>query len=144
MVLFSAVSSGVDTEDDDDGDGGEFADVGMKNSRQTSKNMEMAWRYIKKPLLSIGSKGVVPSHATSLRDLLLAHTAVKIKIRHADGLEAGFQRFAQLLSDQHELELLHCRESDGIIMVGGKGTIDLIESGKFPPAKPQTGRATRS
>lgn len=43
-------------------------------------NMEKAWRYVKKPYLSIGSKGAGPSHGNSLRQLLDQHSVVKVKI----------------------------------------------------------------
>jgi RNA-binding protein YhbY len=41
---------------------------------------EKVWRYVKKPLLSIGSKGASLSHGNSLRQLLEDHTAVKVKV----------------------------------------------------------------
>lgn len=42
--------------------------------------LELAWRYAKKPLLRIGSKGATLTHGNSLRQLLEAHTVVKVKI----------------------------------------------------------------
>ena len=42
--------------------------------------VEKAWRYAKKPLLSIGAKGASFSHGNSLRQLLDAHTMVKVKV----------------------------------------------------------------
>lgn len=42
--------------------------------------LETAWRYVKKPLLSIGAKGATFSHGNSLRQLLEAHTIVKVKV----------------------------------------------------------------
>jgi hypothetical protein len=41
---------------------------------------EKAWRYAKKPLLSIGSKGATLTHGNSLRNLLQDHTVVKVKV----------------------------------------------------------------
>lgn len=41
---------------------------------------ELAWRYVRKPLLSIGGKGAALSHGNSLRQLLNDHTAVKVKV----------------------------------------------------------------
>lgn len=41
---------------------------------------EKAWRYAKKPLLSIGAKGASFSHGNSLRQLLDSHTVVKVKV----------------------------------------------------------------
>ena len=42
--------------------------------------IEKAWRYAKKPLLSIGAKGASFSHGNSLRQLLDSHTVVKVKV----------------------------------------------------------------
>lgn len=42
--------------------------------------MEKVWRYIKKPLLRIGSKGLTESHGNSLKELLAQHDAVKVKV----------------------------------------------------------------
>ena len=42
--------------------------------------VEKAWRYAKKPLLSVGAKGATFSHGNSLRQLLEAHTVVKVKV----------------------------------------------------------------
>jgi len=50
------------------------------NNNQNVDAMEKTWRYIKKPLLSIGAKGATFSHGNSLRQLLEAHTAVKVKV----------------------------------------------------------------
>jgi hypothetical protein len=41
---------------------------------------EKAWRFAKKPLLHIGSKGATHSHGNSLRQLLDDHTVVKVKV----------------------------------------------------------------
>ena len=47
---------------------------------ETLDEVEKAWRYVKKPLLSIGAKGAKISHGNSLRQLLDSHTAVKVKV----------------------------------------------------------------
>jgi len=49
-------------------------------------NMEKTWRYIKKPLLRVGSKGATTSHGNSLRELLASHKVVKVKV---NGLKEG-------------------------------------------------------
>jgi hypothetical protein len=41
---------------------------------------EKVWRYAKKPLLRIGSKGATHAHGNSLRQLLDDHTVVKVKV----------------------------------------------------------------
>jgi len=43
-------------------------------------DLEKTWRYVKKPLLSIGAKGATASHGNSLKELLQDHTAVKVKV----------------------------------------------------------------
>lgn len=50
------------------------------SSRSEHDNTELAWRYAKKPLLRIGSKGATLTHGNSLRQLLESHTAVKVKV----------------------------------------------------------------
>ena len=42
--------------------------------------MEEVWRYVKKPLISVGGKGATNKHGNSLRQLLNDHTAVKVKV----------------------------------------------------------------
>jgi RNA-binding protein YhbY len=49
-------------------------------SQVDNEAQEKVWRYVKKPLLSIGSKGASLSHGNSLRQLLEDHTAVKVKV----------------------------------------------------------------
>lgn len=43
-------------------------------------NLEKTWRYVKRPLLRIGGKGITLTHGNSLRELLQAHTVVKVKV----------------------------------------------------------------
>ena len=42
--------------------------------------MENVWRYVKKPLISVGGKGATKKHGNSLRQLLDDHTVVKVKV----------------------------------------------------------------
>ena len=42
--------------------------------------MEEVWRYVKKPLISVGGKGATSKHGNSLRQLLDDHTVVKVKV----------------------------------------------------------------
>jgi RNA-binding protein YhbY len=102
-------------------------------------NMEKAWRYAKKPLLSIGAKGATPSHGNSLRQLLEAHQVVKIKVntkQFSNSLNIAFETLSALAKQAgmaDELELLHVRTSENIILVGAKGMREKIESNEFPP-----------
>ena len=68
-------SSDDSWEDDDD------TDVLSESEPEANlDDLEKTWRYIKKPLLSIGGKGASASHGNSLRELLESHTAVKVKV----------------------------------------------------------------
>ena len=44
------------------------------------KTMEEVWRFVKKPLISVGGKGATEKHGNSLRQLLDHHTVVKVKV----------------------------------------------------------------
>eukprot|EP00192_Tetraselmis_astigmatica_P021116 CAMPEP_0117667206 /NCGR_PEP_ID=MMETSP0804-20121206/10828_1 /TAXON_ID=1074897 /ORGANISM="Tetraselmis astigmatica, Strain CCMP880" /LENGTH=277 /DNA_ID=CAMNT_0005474887 /DNA_START=118 /DNA_END=951 /DNA_ORIENTATION=+ len=44
----------------------------------------LLWDSIKKPLMSVGQKGVEESHGNSLRELLNAHSVVKVKFTSSD------------------------------------------------------------
>lgn len=102
--------------------------------------MEKAWRYVKKPLLSIGAKGASLSHGNSLRQLLEQHVAVKVKVntRSFDGsLETAFVKLCSLAEENgapQGIEMLQARESDKIIFFGKPGTRQLIQNGQFPPS----------
>lgn len=102
-------------------------------------NIERAWRYAKKPLLSIGSKGATFAHGNSLRQLLDAHTIVKVKIntRKFDGsLESAFEHLKELAEEAGAgpgMELLQARDHEKILLIGLPGTAARIERGDFPP-----------
>lgn len=101
-------------------------------------SMERAWRYARKPLLRIGSKGATLTHGNSLRQLLADHTVVKVKIntRKFGSLQRAFEALRTLAEESgspHNIELIQARESDKIIMLGLPGTLEQIEKGEFPP-----------
>jgi len=102
-------------------------------------NMERAWRYASKPLMSVGSKGATLTHGNSLRQLLEAHTVVKVKAntrRFDNSLEKVFERLRELAEQSgapRGIELLQAREKDKIILFGMPGTRERIEKGEFPP-----------
>ena len=54
----------------------------MPESSNNDNNMESVWRFIKKPLLRLGSKGISPSHGNSLRELLKSHRVIKVKVNN--------------------------------------------------------------
>mmetsp|Transcript_18542 Transcript_18542/g.26184 ORF Transcript_18542/g.26184 Transcript_18542/m.26184 type:complete len:219 (+) Transcript_18542:119-775(+) len=99
---------------------------------------EKAWRYAKKPLLSIGGKGAALSHGNSLRQLLNDHTAVKVKVnlRQFGSLKNAFDTIKGLAEEAGApkgIELIQLREGDRMILFGLPGTLKKIENGEFPP-----------
>eukprot|EP00550_Attheya_septentrionalis_P005791 CAMPEP_0198285602 /NCGR_PEP_ID=MMETSP1449-20131203/4855_1 /TAXON_ID=420275 /ORGANISM="Attheya septentrionalis, Strain CCMP2084" /LENGTH=203 /DNA_ID=CAMNT_0043983075 /DNA_START=189 /DNA_END=800 /DNA_ORIENTATION=+ len=99
--------------------------------------IEKTWRYAKKPLISIGGKGFSPTHGNSLRQLLDAHTVVKVKFNTKnDTLEECFQKLRDLAVEagaDEEMELIKIRDSEKVILFGKPGTMERIKSGEFPP-----------
>jgi RNA-binding protein YhbY len=109
---------------------------------QISDPMERAWRHSKKPLLRVGAKGATLSHGNSLRQLLQAHTAVKVKVNtqpFRGDLREAFERIRALAEESGAppgIECVQLRERDGVIMFGMPGTSERIASGDFPPPPP--------
>jgi RNA-binding protein YhbY len=105
----------------------------------STNNMERAWRYARKPLLSIGAQGAKLSHGNSLRQLLDAHTVVKVKVNTqttSSNLETAFEILRDLAVESGaspDLECLQCRKSERILFIGLPGTRQRIEQGDFPP-----------
>jgi len=102
--------------------------------------IDKAWRYVPKPLLRIGGKGVSDSHGNSLKELLNAHTAVKVKINSSKlgSLEDVFEILkgqVEKKGDISGVELIHVRKSENTIMLAKKGTMKSIQDGNFPPEK---------
>jgi hypothetical protein len=52
----------------------------LMSTGENEEIQEKVWRFVKKSLLTIGSKGATSSHGNSLRQLLEDHTAVKVKV----------------------------------------------------------------
>jgi hypothetical protein len=106
------------------------------------QGMEKAWRYIKKPLLSIGSKGASASHGNSLRQLLQSHKAVKVKVVNTQvfpvpTLDGAFEQLRDLAvaaGAPPGIELLQVRVSERILLIGWPGMREQIGTGEFPPA----------
>jgi RNA-binding protein YhbY len=79
-------STSLDEDSDDnlqDEEDFEMLFKGALKAEQQQKILgpiEKAWRHVKKPLLSIGAKGATFAHGNSLRQLLEAHTVVKVKV----------------------------------------------------------------
>lgn len=103
---------------------------------------EKAWRYAKKPLLSIGAKGASSSHGNSLKQLLEAHTAVKVKVNtrpFSGSLDSAFDALRKLAEENGApagIELIQFRNTENTILFGLPGTMDRIKDGTFPPPPP--------
>ena len=103
--------------------------------------IDKAWKYVKKPLLRIGGKGVSDSHGNSLKELLNAHTVVKVKINSTKigSLEDAFEALKAAVEkkgDMKDVELLHIRNSENTLLLGKGGTMENIRIGAFPPPPP--------
>jgi hypothetical protein len=131
------------TADDDDNDGLRLEEpIEEVSSAPPLKGMEKAWRYVKKPLLSIGSKGASASHGNSLRQLLESHKAVKVKVVNTlvfpvPTLDGAFEQLCGLAvaaGAPQSIELLQARASERILLIGWPGTREQIANGEFPPA----------
>ena len=136
-------SSGDDDDDDDD------------ENNVHRKQMERVWRYNKKPLLSIGAqKGPTIKHGNSLRELLLHHTTVKVKIQllfNASNRNSDTQSIQDQMVQVYEqlkeytvqynaslqdMELLQVRTNERILLVGLPGTKQKIIDKTYPPPPP--------
>lgn len=133
------VQSAVAGADDDNDDHNNSPLTTTEVPAVPVKGMEKAWRHVKKPLLSIGSKGAAASHGNSLRQLLESHTAVKVKVStqsYSGNLQAACDNLRALAiasGAPDGLEILQVRDSDNVILFGMPGTRDRIQSGDFPP-----------
>merc|ERR1712194_469214 len=106
-----------------------------------NKLMEELWRYVKKPLISVGGKGATNKHGNSLRQLLDDHTVVKVKVntKSFGTLEKAYVRLRNLAIESgasNDIELIQMREKDRTIMFGLPGTMENVENGSFPPPPP--------
>jgi RNA-binding protein YhbY len=142
----------VANEDDEDDDGeGDlmnendfevlFKEEVDKQDAVPVDGLEKAWRYAKKPLLSIGAKGAQFSHGNSLRQLLEAHTVVKVKVntQKFGTLESAFEQIRDLAKESgapEGIELVQSREGESTILFGVPGTLARIKQGDFPPPPP--------
>lgn len=115
-----------------------FKEEVIKESNVNIDGKEKAWRHAKKPLLSIGAKGATFAHGNSLRQLLEAHTAVKVKVntRRFGSIQAAFDQIVELAEEAGApkgIELIQSREKDSVILFALPGTLAEIEKGHFPP-----------
>eukprot|EP00339_Tiarina_fusa_P020149 CAMPEP_0117028548 /NCGR_PEP_ID=MMETSP0472-20121206/20748_1 /TAXON_ID=693140 ORGANISM="Tiarina fusus, Strain LIS" /NCGR_SAMPLE_ID=MMETSP0472 /ASSEMBLY_ACC=CAM_ASM_000603 /LENGTH=200 /DNA_ID=CAMNT_0004736067 /DNA_START=83 /DNA_END=685 /DNA_ORIENTATION=+ len=102
---------------------------------------EQVWRYAKKPLLHIGSKGATHSHGNSLRQLLNDHTVVKVKVntKKFGTLEKAATALKSLAVENgacKDIEIIQIREYGNTILFGVPGTLKRMKDGEFPPPTP--------
>lgn len=102
--------------------------------------VEKAWRFIKKPLLRVGGKGLADSHGNSLRELLLAHTCVKVKVNtdKLGTMEEAFESLREVTEKNGVIkcELIQCRNIEKTILIGKEGALEMIMRGEYPPSLP--------
>jgi len=141
-VVGDDVQGQMDYDDEEDEDAEmdvEDFEFLFKEPPKPLTSMEKAWRYAKKPLLSIGAKGATLTHGNSLRQLLQQHTVVKVKVntrRFDDSLEEAFVQLRDLAQESgapEGIEMLQAREAEKIILFGMPGTAAKIQAGEFPP-----------
>lgn len=135
-----------DDEDDDLMNENDFEalfkdEVDKQQNAVPLDGLEKAWRYARKPLLSVGAKGAQFSHGNSLRQLLEAHTVVKVKVntQKFGTLEAAFEQIRELAKESgapEGIELVQKRDAENTILFGLPGTLARIEQGDFPPPPP--------
>jgi RNA-binding protein YhbY len=140
-----------DEEDDGEGEGEMMNENDFEvlfkdeidNQRDTVPldGLEKAWRYAKKPMLSVGAKGAQFSHGNSLRQLLEAHTVVKVKVstQKFGTLEVAFEQIRDLAEESGApkgIEMVQKRDKENTILFGVPGTLARIEAGDFPPPPP--------
>lgn len=116
-------------------------DEGLEQDSAMRGGIDKAWKHVKKPLLRIGGKGISDSHGNSLKELLNAHTVVKVKINSTklgsfeDVFEA-LKAVVERVGDMKDLELLHIRKSENTLLIGKGGTMENIRIGAYPPPPP--------
>ena len=103
---------------------------------------ERVWRYAKKPLLRIGSKGATHAHGNSLRQLLEDHIVVKVKVntkKFNNSVQQAYETLRNLAVENGapaDIELIQLREGSKEILFALPGTIKRMEEGSFPPPVP--------
>ena len=80
QTLGVPILSSLRSTADEEGEGDDFEILFGEAEGPPLGAIEKAWRYAKKPLLSIGAKGATFAHGNSLRQLLESHTIVKVKV----------------------------------------------------------------
>jgi len=103
---------------------------------------ERVWRYAKKPLLRIGSKGATHAHGNSLRQLLEDHVVVKVKVntkKFNNSVQQAYETLRNLAVENGapaDIELIQLREGSKEILFALPGTLKRMEEGAFPPPVP--------
>lgn len=140
----SASSDQADVDDNDDNDDEDISFL-FDEPPVPEKELdptELVWRYAKKPLLRIGSKGATHSHGNSLRQLLEDHTIVKVKVntkKFQNSVQQAYEVLKGLAIENgapSDLELIQLREGTNEILFAMPGTLQKMEEGTFPPPPP--------
>lgn len=137
--LTNAEGSVLIQDDDDDDEDIEFL---FEEPEVELDATELVWRYAKKPLLRIGSKGATHSHGNSLRQLLDDHTVVKVKVntkKFNNSVQQAYETLRSLAVENGapaDIELIQLREGSKEILFAIPGTMKRMEEGTFPPPVP--------
>jgi RNA-binding protein YhbY len=138
----SAVDEEEDENDDDEDDDDEDISFLFEEPPVPLDPIEQVWRYAKKPLLRIGSKGATHSHGNSLRQLLEDHTIVKVKVntkKFQNSVQQAYEVLKGLAVENGaspDIELIQLREGTNEILFAMPGTLAKMEEGTFPPPPP--------
>lgn len=140
--LTNAEETAIQVPEDDDDDDEEDIEFLFEEPPAELDATEKVWRYAKKPLLRIGSKGATHSHGNSLRQLLEDHTVVKVKVntkKFNDSVQQAYETLRSLAVENgapEDLELIQLREGSKEILFAMPGTLGRMEDGSFPPPPP--------
>ena len=121
--------------------------ISSSSSANYNSAMEKAWKYVTKPLLRLGSQGISIKHGNSLRELLLAHSVVKVKVNSIslgslDHVFITLKEQAEKSGAPQGMELLMSKSSANTLLIGLPGSLTRIQKGDFPPPPPPTATST--
>jgi RNA-binding protein YhbY len=96
----------------------------------SEKTLDDLWRRPKKELLKIGKGGVTESHVRSLRELLRAHTIVRVKLNTESATFENCLALAEALletgNEKSGARLLGLRLSTRLVLLGESSFVDSL------------------
>jgi RNA-binding protein YhbY len=96
----------------------------------SEKTLDDLWRRPKKELLKIGKGGVTESHVRSLRELIRAHTIVKVKLNTESATFENCLALAEALletgNEKSGARLLGLRLSTRLVLLGESSFVDSL------------------